>query len=288
MRRSVPKHAIVVGDDSWNLGDSSAPVLPLHPQIEDGEDCEFWLYRLAAGYGLSKVQFCNRVPGIEYDLQIASGITGIPIERLSNGTFRALNGLLPRKKSAEFCKTVRKIGHQDPDSWLTWHLPHNGFRGGEFCPLCLNDRRPVFKLNWYISLFVSCRKHGCLLSHLCGSCGTPFTGYRHLCNVDLSGRLEMVRKCSHCGGSVSEGIENAPVAPEVAYLEEIHGELVTQSRCIQYFSALRILLDALSSDYWDRDATARLRAAVLRTPETGYFTVFEKADAKERQNYLLA
>jgi hypothetical protein len=98
----------------------------------------------------------------------------------------------------------------------------------------------------------------------------------------------MVRKCSHCGGSVSEGIENAPVAPEVAYLEEIHGELVTQSRCIQYFSALRILLDALSSDYWDRDATARLRAAVLRTPETGYFTVFEKADAKERQNYLLA
>jgi len=75
MRRPVPKHAIV-RDNSWSLGGGSAPILALHPQIEDGEDYEFWLYRLAAGYGLSKVQFCNRVPGIEYDPEIASTLTG--------------------------------------------------------------------------------------------------------------------------------------------------------------------------------------------------------------------
>jgi len=287
MRQPVAKHAMV-GDNSWSLGNSSsAPILALHPQIEDGEDYEFWLYRLAAGYGLSKVQFCNRVPGIEYDPEIASTLTGIPIERLRRGTFRALSGLLPFKVDEEFEKTIRKIGWQDRDSWLTWHLPHYGFRGGEFCRLCLNERA-AFKLNWYVSLFVSCPKHGCLLSHLCGSCGTPFTGYRHLANVDLSGKLEMVRKCSRCHGSVSAGARITPVALEVAYLEALHAELVTQSRCSQYFSALRRLLEAMSTPYRDRQATERLRAALLPTPQSGYFDLFETSDAKQRQNYLLA
>lgn len=37
MRQPVPKHAII-GDNSWSLGDGSAPILAWNPQIEDGED----------------------------------------------------------------------------------------------------------------------------------------------------------------------------------------------------------------------------------------------------------
>lgn len=284
----VSRPVIVVGDRLWAQGHGSASTLPWHPQIQDGEDYEFWLYRLAAGYGLSKVLFCKRVPGIDSDPRIASALTGIPIERLTRGTLRALDGLQLYKKSAEAYKTLRKIGHHDPDRWLTWHLPHYGFNGGEFCRLCLAER-PIFKLNWCISLFVSCPTHGCLLSHLCGTCGTPFTGYHYLRNVDLSGGLNPTTKCSRCHGSLLQGGRITQVSAQVANLEQINAELMTQRRCVPYFSALRRLVEALSTrGRDDRQANESLRAALWRPQWGNYAGFFEKSEPKNRQKYLLA
>jgi hypothetical protein len=96
MRGPVSKNVVRDEIPSGGKG-NSGPTLPWHPQIEEGEDFSFWLHRLAAGYGLSKAEFCKVIPGIDQDPIFAAASTGIPANRLIDGTIESLAALVPWK-----------------------------------------------------------------------------------------------------------------------------------------------------------------------------------------------
>ena len=251
-------------------------ILPCHPQLRDDEEFSFWLLGLAAAHGLSAEELLHRVgcPGFDFVdgwkginggrariySTICSTRTGIPIQRLRAAMLCELAGLLGNPADT----SVRHYDVCDP--WITQHMKGQLRYAGEFCPLCLLES-PHFRLSWRISLFVSCSTHGCLLAHLCGSCGEHFDGFKHLSNLNLSGWPDIATTCPQCSGQLAAGNPITPVPPEVRRIEALHRVMVRDPRCISYFTGLHSLLRLMGRDRGTDCAMSQaVRAKLADTP----------------------
>lgn len=146
-----------------------------------------------------------------------------------------------------------------------------------------------FRLSWRISLFVSCPRHACLFSHLCGQCKQHFSGLKHLDRIDLSRRFDLAAKCSLCSEIIALGNLFTPVVPEIAELEAIHMALIRHRPCRSYFPV----------PHWVPGATARnldckssqlLRSMVARQTWESCRNLprFERCEPTQRQSLLMA
>lgn len=50
--------------------------------------------------------------------------------------------------------------------------------GQQFCPACLADERPYYRLWWRLRLFPTCTRHGAILHDACPGCGAPVAAHR--------------------------------------------------------------------------------------------------------------
>lgn len=203
--------------------------------------------------------------------EIIARKTGIPMDKLRNTMISGLTGLIDSENSAQNPRTT--------GAWITKYLRGLEAPGlGEFCSKCLLEA-PQFKLNWRISLFVSCPVHHCLLKNRCESCNRRFAGLAHLKNVILSDTPDVVTMCPLCGGRLSIGEKTTPILPAVAALEAIHRDLIRNRSCLLYFSALHSILSFMARH-------RRFSRVALPVSEDGSFGGFESCDSLQRQ-YLL-
>ena len=236
-----------------------------------------WLMLLAAGHGLSVVDFLKRIDAPKFEsigdlgwraqgalecAEICAAGTGIPLRQIRTTMIGALAGIL----RGEFEPgEPRRYAVWDP--WITQFTkgPATHYVG-EFCPLCLLEGLP-FRLSWRISLFVSCPRHGCLLCHLCGNCGERFNGVNHLAKVDLSQNPNLLARCSRCSGHLAIGNPITPVASDVQRLEHVHRSMVRNPLCASYFPVLHSVLRIMARNPgYDNPMSRGFREKIARAP----------------------
>lgn len=97
-------------------------------------------------------------------------------------------------------------------SHLPWWLaPQYSFKGktaaSQFCPACLTEQSPHFRLSWRFSFTTFCDRHSCLLVDRCHACGAPAWPAAG-CSCTLPhDKFVSLRFCARCG----EDLAGAPL-----------------------------------------------------------------------------
>jgi hypothetical protein len=168
-------------DDLW----------PLRPRPCHGELFSSWLVRVARCYEMPVETFCRAVrPGRELwradidrqiedeALHLFSSKTGVPYTELFSMTLRAheqFAGISAGQESAR-------------DLYFHSGLTDVPIR---YCPGCLAEREPYFRLDWRLAFVTVCPRHRLPLLERCGDC-------RALC---LFTKVDVERpfgSCHHC------------------------------------------------------------------------------------------
>lgn len=167
-----------------------------------------WLVRTALANGCDPLTFTgliwpkwrvwtgdvDRQPPAER-LSVISKMGNIPVEALAASTLsplvRRAFGELPRKESAW--------------PWILTIGARNRRRSGglQYCPICLKDAKPYFRLQWRLAWHTGCDRHGCRLEDRCPACGAPIEPHR------LSVKSGSIVHCATCRSPLS----NAETAP---------------------------------------------------------------------------
>jgi hypothetical protein len=67
--------------------------------------------------------------------------------------------------------------------------------GQQFCPVCLVEDQPYYRLQWRLRLFPTCTKHGAVLLDGCPACGAPVAAHR-----------STIIKCDVCGSNLDAAV----------------------------------------------------------------------------------
>jgi hypothetical protein len=197
--------AIEAADERW----------PLRPPPLRGELFSSWLVRLARCYEMPVRAFCQMVwPGREIwrgdidreiddeALQFLSAKTGVTHAELFSMTLRAHEqhaGVAPGDESA---------------SALYFHhgMSDHGIR---YCPGCVAERQPYYRLEWRLAFVTVCPRHRLPLCDRCQYCKAPCL----FANVNVDRDLGRCYRCDkHLASAARE------VSIEAALQIELHVE----------------------------------------------------------------
>jgi hypothetical protein len=173
-------------------------IWPGHPKPRRDESLSSWLLRTIRLNGCEPHSFCNSIwPGRQIwnrDIdclsdpvivaELARG-TATPLDRAAQTTVRSLEGVL----------FERHFPHGRNEWILRSGVFHRTRRltGSQFCPKCLAEEPPYFRLIWRVAIASTCPLHGIVLLDRCPQCSAPLVPHRarcptecHICRTDLT------------------------------------------------------------------------------------------------------
>lgn len=162
----------------------------------EGEALTSWLVRIAEARGRLPFQLMqDLVPGLQFwnrdgDLlpsrQLTTALasrTTVPELEIGRLQLRSLEGVLDERiDGVSQSPMVRPLG--------VYHRVRRA-HGQQYCPACLDEPKPYYRLTWRLTLFPTCTRHGLALRDDCPACATPIVPHRggltrcHACASDL-------------------------------------------------------------------------------------------------------
>lgn len=179
-----------------------APVWALPVPLLPDELVSSWLVRAALAHGCDPMTLTGWIwPGWRIwtgdpDREIAperlnslESISGI-----SASAFR-LSFLRPVVESA----TEERLETRRAWPWLLVLGARNRKRRGglQFCPACLREGIPYYKMQWRLAWHTACEQHGTVLFDECPRCAAPVEPHR----LEAG---DSIRRCASCGFDLSE------------------------------------------------------------------------------------
>ena len=158
---------------------AEAKVWPYRPKPIPGELVSSYIARIANGLGMQPITFLNSIMGSRKNLlaqdldnfcpsnlvqRIAEGCDVEP-EAITECTLPSFEGLL-----------IHNLKKKGRNAWILPTTVDNCMRlrpGLQFCPRCLAEERPHFRMMWRLAFATICTKHGTLLLDRCPHCREP-------------------------------------------------------------------------------------------------------------------
>jgi hypothetical protein len=158
--------------EQWHEPPISDELWPLRVKPYPGELFSSWLVRLARCYELPVDSFCRAIcPGKQIwcgdidrniddaTLMLLSSKTGIPYNELFFMTLRS--------HEEQACPS-------DPETARDLYFRHaSSNQATQYCPACMNDPEPYFRLEWRLAFVTRCALHELVLVRQCPRCTAP-------------------------------------------------------------------------------------------------------------------
>lgn len=168
----------------------------VRPRPRPGEAITSWLARIAHARGKLPFQLIQELSlGLQFwnrdgDLCRSNALvtalsrrTGVAEEDVMTTTLGSLEGVLDEQiDGVRQSFQIRPLG--------IYHRTRRA-HGQQYCPACLAEDVPYFRLIWRLTLFPTCTRHGVVLRDECPSCAAPVVPHRaaltrcHECHGDL-------------------------------------------------------------------------------------------------------
>jgi hypothetical protein len=195
--------------------EASDELWPLRPRPLPGELFSSWLVRVARCYEMPVQAFCREAwPGREVRrgdidrqiddeaLHLISSKTGVPYSELFLMTLRAHE------------QYVGASSGDDSVRDLYFHLgtTDNAIR---FCPACLAERQPYFRLDWRLAFVTACPRHRLPLFERCDYCKAPCL----FANVEVHREFGSCHRCHKQLAFMARDIDTAMALQIELHLE---------------------------------------------------------------------
>lgn len=159
------------------------PLWRIRPRPYPAEAFSSWILRIVAARGKLPFQVIEELaPGLQIwnrdaDLlapeilrERLAAATWVPRTSIDASCLDSHEGVLD-----ETINGVNQSQHVRPLG--THHRTRHGY-GQQYCPLCFADKKPFFRLNWRLTLFPVCTRHGAILHDACHVCDAPIIPHR--------------------------------------------------------------------------------------------------------------
>lgn len=158
---------------------SKAKAWPFRPKPVPGELLSSYIARIAGGLGMKPITFLNSIMGSRKNL-LAQDLDNFGpaklVQRISEGceveaeaiaacTLPSLEGLL-----------IHNLKKKGRNAWILPTTVDNCTRhrpGLQFCPACLREEKPHFRMVWRLAFATACTRHGTVLRDRCPHCAEP-------------------------------------------------------------------------------------------------------------------
>lgn len=184
-----------------------------------------WLIRAAFAHGLEPLGLSGALwpdwpqpwaqdidRGVGARMPVLSDIAGIPLAALKLSTLQSV---------------MHRVGSIPPDSptvwpWMLTLGSRNRRRraGLQYCPECLKETDPYYRIQWRFAWHAACARHRCQLVDRCPHCGSAIEPHR------LDENAESVATCATCRRDLSIGFDPTATDRHVLALQEAADEVV--------------------------------------------------------------
>lgn len=179
---------------------------PIRPQIQPDELLTSWIKRISNRYtnSIADIMDVKTLHGIHYDyidldpnedlLNHLSKNTLIPIQNLMHHSFQLFKDHFPSLNSNfNDVNRVLKYPLTKPPFLLKLYSNSSKNSNVRYCPLCLSEEIPYFRIYWRFGYYTACVKHKILMQNTCPICSKPiqfFNTKSHIhecqsCHADL-------------------------------------------------------------------------------------------------------
>ncbi|MFX1295808.1 MAG: TniQ family protein [Promethearchaeota archaeon] len=180
---------------------------PIRPQIQPDELLTSWIKRISSRYAnfLAEIMNVENLHSIHYDyidldpgddlLVHLSKNTLIPINLLKEHSFQSFSNNFPAlRKQVKNDYRILKYPLTNPQFLLKFYSNSSKISNIRYCPLCLAEEIPYFRLYWRFGYYTACIKHQILMHNTCPECNKPIQYFNtkvlinecQACKTDLS------------------------------------------------------------------------------------------------------
>lgn len=170
-------------------------LLPLHPQPQPFESFTSYLLRLAEVNGLKSIYKIALLAGAK------NGWSWIHSADFPNPVYTSLAqvaGCMPTQvMMTTFFPIALNFGYSSHPLSLRRFLRGSLAQGLRYCPLCLTEHTPYYRLPWRFLALPGCIKHGCAFLDRCGHCGSVLPHLSRLSRMAWCGTCQNDLRTCH-------------------------------------------------------------------------------------------
>lgn len=212
---------------------------PFRPKIQSNEALTSYIKRLAQRYlnRIADILDLPKIKGVYPDkidlylnkklLAHLSKNTLISVEKLSSHTLQHYSDNYPIDEKN--IKRNNKYPISKPPFILRFNTERSNQGNIRYCPICLSESIPYFRLYWRLGYYTACHSHQILLHNSCPSCNSQIRYFKDKIQIE---------RCYQCNAELSSAQK---IYVDVSIVKILHNAFINKNTPINFYTSKEFL-----------------------------------------------